>query len=1021
MWRALPLLTILLSASELCADPRTWGTQGIPVRGEAPVYMQTAASDPSGRSLIVWQDYETGSGDLYGQLLDANGNPMWGDSGRLLTGTPESQIEVAVGVADNGFVLLWMNYTPGWGAYELWALRVDLNGNPLWPQNNGMGVRVSHAEAYEAELNSFRVFHDGSLFITYEDWDIYHESYTSYAQRVDAGGSLVWPSAIEIVPWNNFGYQLAAAFDDDGTMFVARSHEYNYHHHNFELTKYDPDGSIAWGPQVISAANDSSSGVLSVITDHSGGCYVAWSGDGPQESPSLVVQRYDQSGDPEWTGGPLILDNHWRYPYYYYNPGLLPNEDDGETSGVIVIWNSRDAYPDSTRTYAQKISPTGVLLWDEGGVPMCFDGVTAYTYGSLRAASDHEGGLVCFIQPDRWNGQNRRLPLFATRLDQSGDAVWGSPCGVMIEDGLDVPDSPALSVAGTSSVVLSWNEKYDRAEVRTLRLDLSNGNPLPPTEGRVWTTGIQGSASYPQAIGLSDGRAAVVWNDTRGSYYTANMLYYQFVNAAGEAQLAEHGVPLTLSSDSTYNYGGVSDYDLCSDDQGGFFTVFPSSRQQGTCLIAAHVNSEGERVGDSSGVLIAQGLSYSGDIEPRCVPDGEGGAFVVWNQQIGSGPRSIIVQRINYDVATVWQTPLVLTQSNFNFDLDDIAATPDGSCIVAWTGSDVYDSVRVVKVTGERIVAWTAAVCDSAYWGEQATVACDAEGDTYVAWVDRRFGWQQPAGIYGQKLNGLGVPQSTIGGIPLTTDPNSESPDLFVNTQGELFLIWKRNLSFSECYDFVLKYSPVLEPLWLAEGIQLSTSNVSEFRRAVAVPDNLGGILVAWSGIDETLESSAIYGKHLDTSGAVTDEYWSGDRGGVICDTVGSRGGTTIAPGANPGEFFCFWSDYRTAYQIYGQYIDENLAAEPLAPVVHEFRLEQNYPNPFNAETRFAFDVPRTGRVALRLYNLLGQEAATVVDQIMTGGRHEIAFNASRLSSGVYIYRLTAGSLSTQRKLVLLK
>jgi parallel beta-helix repeat protein len=87
-----------------------------------------------------------------------------------------------------------------------------------------------------------------------------------------------------------------------------------------------------------------------------------------------------------------------------------------------------------------------------------------------------------------------------------------------------------------------------------------------------------------------------------------------------------------------------------------------------------------------------------------------------------------------------------------------------------------------------------------------------------------------------------------------------------------------------------------------------------------------------------------------------------------------------------------------------------------------EFALFQNYPNPFNAVTNIAFELPALSKVSLKVYNILGREVATVLDdQLMSAGRHSVTFGNSNLSSGVYFYRIAAGRSTAVGKMVLLK
>ena len=83
--------------------------------------------------------------------------------------------------------------------------------------------------------------------------------------------------------------------------------------------------------------------------------------------------------------------------------------------------------------------------------------------------------------------------------------------------------------------------------------------------------------------------------------------------------------------------------------------------------------------------------------------------------------------------------------------------------------------------------------------------------------------------------------------------------------------------------------------------------------------------------------------------------------------------------------------------------------------------LEQNFPNPFNPSTTIHYQIPNAGHVMLKVYDMLGREVATLVNQEQEQGRYSAAFDASRLASGVYITRLTAGDYTKTLKMVLMK
>jgi subtilisin family serine protease len=85
------------------------------------------------------------------------------------------------------------------------------------------------------------------------------------------------------------------------------------------------------------------------------------------------------------------------------------------------------------------------------------------------------------------------------------------------------------------------------------------------------------------------------------------------------------------------------------------------------------------------------------------------------------------------------------------------------------------------------------------------------------------------------------------------------------------------------------------------------------------------------------------------------------------------------------------------------------------------FALHQNYPNPFNPTTIISFDLPKSGAVSLNVYNALGELVQTLVGGQLSAGKHGVSFDGSRLSSGVYFYRLQAGGSVFIKKMLLLK
>jgi hypothetical protein len=91
------------------------------------------------------------------------------------------------------------------------------------------------------------------------------------------------------------------------------------------------------------------------------------------------------------------------------------------------------------------------------------------------------------------------------------------------------------------------------------------------------------------------------------------------------------------------------------------------------------------------------------------------------------------------------------------------------------------------------------------------------------------------------------------------------------------------------------------------------------------------------------------------------------------------------------------------------------------AAIPRVFSLSQNYPNPFNPMTTIEFGIPKESKVSLKIYDALGSEVETIVNEKMEPGYYKYQWNASRLASGVYFYRITAGNFVSTKKLILLR
>lgn len=105
--------------------------------------------------------------------------------------------------------------------------------------------------------------------------------------------------------------------------------------------------------------------------------------------------------------------------------------------------------------------------------------------------------------------------------------------------------------------------------------------------------------------------------------------------------------------------------------------------------------------------------------------------------------------------------------------------------------------------------------------------------------------------------------------------------------------------------------------------------------------------------------------------------------------------------------------------KTFGEILTEIKEADIQSP--KEYKLSQNYPNPFNPTTKITYQIPNTGFVTLKVYDILGRELVTLINEEKPAGNYEVTFNGQDLPSGIYFYKLQAGDYSSAKKMILMK
>ena len=263
----------------------------------------------------------------------------------------------------------------------------------------------------------------------------------------------------------------------------------------------------------------------------------------------------------------------------------------------------------------------------------------------------------------------------------------------------------------------------------------------------------------------------------------------------------------------------------------------------------------------------------------------------------------------------------------------------------------------------------------------------------YLPQVATEAGWNNAMCVVGNNIwfgtNNTKVYRSTNGGATGSWTGVATTGNL--NTYG----VWFTSPTNGICVGSIVQKTTDGGATWVNGGAPAGTGNMTSI---AGLGDNY------WLTRGANIYGSTDFGATwtgAGFTGTVSNALW----GTFI--TSGSPCLTGWSVGANG-----------TLVKLNGVVVGVN---DPTSQLPSEFRLAQNYPNPFNPTTSITFDMPAAGNVELKIYDILGKEVTTLVSGNMNAGTHVVPFDASTLASGVYIYKLTSGSFSDSKKMVLIK
>lgn len=541
-------------------------------------------------------------------------------------------------------------------------------------------------------------------------------------------------------------------------------------------------------------------------------------------------------------------------------------------------------------------------------------------------------------------------------------------------------------------------------------------------------------------------------------------------------------VPITTFSQWQGNPVSISINDqvspmMTTDGSGGTIITWQDKHNGKYEIFAQRMNSDGNAMWTTNGVAICtQDSNYC----PVIVSDGSGGAIIAWQSYRGSATADIYAQRINSSGAVQW-TLNGVPVSVVVFEQDTIAMISDGlgGAILTWQdyrSNNGFADIYAQRVNSSGAMIWTANgvnICNQAAAQRGPKLSSDGSGGAFITWYDHRAGNYD---IYTQRVGSAGAVQWTTNGVATCTAATDQlKPDICSDGAAGVIITWTDYRSTTDFNIYVQRVGPSGAIVWVVDGVVMNNNVAYDQIDPKIVSDGMGGAIISWTDY-RTGTTADIYAQRVNSTGAV---QWTAT-GIIICTASGDQIKSQLVSDGNNGAYIT-WEDHRNTgnADIYAQRIASNAAInwaatgyaictasnDQLNPMIVangnlgaivvwqdyrsgnnfdiyetgfnttgligiensgtnnplEFSLSQNYPNPFNPVTVINYQLPKTSNVTLSIYDVLGKNVDILVNETQNAGNHTIEWNASALPSGVYFYRLNAGSFVSNKKMILLK
>ena len=538
--------------------------------------------------------------------------------------------------------------------------------------------------------------------------------------------------------------------------------------------------------------------------------------------------------------------------------------------------------------------------------------------------------------------------------------------------------------------------------------------------------GSSGEQALPKISNLSNGDTYICWFDNRNGSYA---VYLQRLNSLGEKQFTAEGLLISGNPQSS----SLVDYDMITDDSNNAIIAFTDTRNGSDINPFVYkISPLGNFIWGANGITLANDAGTF-QANPKLAVTTDNSIVVTWIYS--SSPNKIVFQKISSGGTKQWGTdPIYLSGTGTeNFTYPSIVTSDNGSVIASWSGyTGSFLSPGNYKLYTQKFLsAGTAAWKDTVYNLGRVTgffvpkIFSDGNNGALYVWQDDRYSVNLQSS-YVQHYSSSGTRLFPLNGSEGSSESGYSKFDAWASympTTNETYLVWKQSNSLQSLFAiYAQRFSSAGARLWTDNAKEFIPYGSNSFINQVCYSFDTNTVIAFNEGIFgsiNNLQKAFVTGR----SGVMG---WGGTIKNI--SSVLSEKSKTVATMNTQGITKVVWSDGRNgAADIYAQNI--NISGQlgntgvfinnNFQPV--KYSLSQNYPNPFNPSTVIIYQIPVSSFVSMKIFDILGNEIAALINEKQNPGSYEVSFDGSNISSGIYFYSFNAGNFKETKRMLLVK